>query len=1194
MIERLILGLCLAASCAAAPIDWPHLKLTRVAQGLAEPVVVTSAHDGTERLFIAERFGKIKVLHNGAILPEPFLDISSKLNTEHYSHGILGLAFPPGFAARQHLYVHYTPDRHVILLSRFHVLPGSDVASVASEEVILTMPLAFEGGPSAGDLGFGPDGHLYIFRDASNTYQPQHFDNLLGKILRIDVHSTTSGYVIPAGNPFANHSTHRPEIWSWGFFHPHSLSFDRLTGDLYVIDRQGMKCEVNLQNAGSKGGIDYGSPVPEHMPGSPSATYERPAHIITSEETFGLTGFIGRDISAPRMNGIYFMGHLRSGQLAGLGRDGTNWLRQDFPEALTSGHTFGEDEAGRLFAVSRYEGTLDRLDDSGKVRPPILPTSGVIYTDTPILRAPSPGSVIRYTIDGRDPIDGDPEIASGQTIMISTGMTVKAQALRPDLLPSEIAVATYAVLKVAPPIFTPSIGAWHLTTYVTNATAITITSATPRAVVRYTRDGTQPTPLSSIYTKPLIVTSNQIVHARAYRTGFTDSDVNRVTYEMARTAAPTFTPVYSPITNGTTVKLFCSTPGAVIRYTINGTWPSQKSPKYTGPFRINGNTLMRTRAFAPGYLGSDLREAWYALVPVATPVTSPSSGPVAWGTTVTITCATPGAILRYTTNGPEPTGTSPIYSKPIKIYDTTWLRVRGYKPEHNPSEVTTEGYYLQFATSPIFSPAAGPIKKYTPIVITAQPRLAQIRYTLDGTEPNESSRLYRRPIVVDGPVTLSARAYAFGYSASAVTIAYFGCVDQESTIVQTLAGTGQAGLLNGLAGHARFRSPHALCINDHGTIFVADSGNHVIRTIATNGLVRTLLGSGDPASWDGIGTNASFSQPTGIAIDSSSNLWVVDSGTRAIRVITPDLSVRTITQIPPGSGGLWQLDLASTGALYLGAWANIVTVTASGIVGHFAGPNTQGTGARGWGALTAAALDSRDRVFAVTGYQLLAFNGSTEQTLAGGVRGFSDGLGLKARFTAPNGIAIGRDNQMFVTDDHLVRLVNTNGYVSTLAGYGTRGFRNGPSSIAQFAGNTGICVDKHGVVYVADANNHAIRKISFDRDQDTIPDPEDATVGTDDRLVDSDGDGQSNAEEFWAATNPNDSSSRLKIQARIDGSNGVVLSWPTAPARSYVITSSTNLVDWTSLPAVPVGGAMAAITNSLTAPRTFYRLRVEP
>src|SRR5436190_4699189 len=602
MIEQIVLGLCIGMSCAAAPIDWPHLKLTRMAAGLGEPVSIASAQDGSGRLFVAERTGKIRVLVNGELQAEPFLDISSKVEPDarfSYAFGILGLAFPPGYAAKQYFYVHYTPDHFTTVLSRFHVPPGSAVADPASEQVILTTELDYDGGPTAGPLQFGLDGYLYFSRNAVNNFQPQSLDNIYGKILRIDVESTTNGYVIPPDNPLMTNSAYRGEIWSWGLYYPHALSFDSATGDLYINEGLFMRCEINYQSGGRKGGIDYGTPNPEFAWNDPSATYERygatpPILALTSDEVYFLTGYFCRDASSARMNGLYIMGGFHTGKLAALARDGTNWVRQDFPEVFAGDTVFGADESGRVY-VAQYGGTVDRIEDSGKVRPPVLPPSGVIQTDVISLSSDSPGARIRYTTDGRDPSAGDPEFPSGQTITVSTGMTVKAQALRDDLLPSDISTATYTAFKAAYPVFVPGPGP------VPNPSLITITSATPNAVIRYTTNGIQPTLSSPINKAPVVVPGDAVVYARAYRNGFQDSDLNGATYTWAIAEAPVSNPLSGPITNGTWITMSSSTPAAKIRYTLDGTEPVATSLKYTNAIRINGNTTVKAITFAKGY-----------------------------------------------------------------------------------------------------------------------------------------------------------------------------------------------------------------------------------------------------------------------------------------------------------------------------------------------------------------------------------------------------------------------------------------------------------------------------------------------------------------------------------------------------------------------------------------------------------------
>lgn len=1204
MIERWICGLAVFCTCfggLAAPIDWPHLKLTRAAQGLNEPVVVTGAHDGTGRVFIAERFGKIKVLVNGEILPEPFLDISPKVRTEHYSHGIMGVAFPPAFGARQHFYVHYTPNANVVVLSRFHIPPGSSVAASDSEEVLLTTHLADQG-PSVGEIAFGPDGYLYLGREATEYYQPQHFDNVLGKILRIDVESSTSGYAIPTNNPFASHATHRREIWSWGLVHPHSLSFDRLTGDLYLTDQQGMRCEVNFQLAG-RGGVDYGAPIPEYTYNDPLATYERqgampPAFIMTTSETYGLTGHICRDSPPSRMNGILFLGYLHSGHLAGVRRDGTNWGRQNFPEAITTAHNFGEDDSGRLYAMSRYEGTIDLIEDSGKARPPELPPSGVIHTDTPVLTSPTPGSRIRYTTNGINPAPGDPEIPSGQSITISTGMmTVKAQALRDDLLPSDIAIATYTSFKVAFPVFVPG------PSPIPNPASITITSATPGAIIRYTTNGTHPTSSSPIYSSPIIVPGDAVVFARAYKNGFQDSELNGATYTWATAQVPTFDPASGPITNATWITMTSPTPGAKIRYTLDGTVPVASSLRYTNRIRINGNTTVKAITFAKGYKPSAITTTRFDLVRPARPVITPVSGIVSYGATIQITSATPRVTIRYTTNGLSPSTSSPVYSSAITIHRDTLVKARAFKSQMDPSPVAVGDFRLLKAEAPVVTPADGVITNGTRVTMRSLTSAAQIRYTLDGSDPGPNSPIFNKKLSVPAPVVLKARSYAPELSPSDVTVAEYRALVLQPTIVQTIAGNGEPGFIDGPPQTARFRFPHGVCRDNHGTIYVADTGNNAIRKIDTNGVVSTFAGSGMKAHIDGVGTNAAFVEPTGIAIDPKGRLYVGDSSSGVIRLITTNGNVRSVyTIFNPYIPGLWQITLSPQGLLYIGTFRRIIMMNAAGNAWLFYDGvedchQTWGN----FGGGTAVALDASNRVYAVSGQYLFTFDGQCDQIFAGSPFGFSDGPRKKAGFVVASGIAIARNGKIFITDDNCVRMMETNGYVSTLAGFGPKGFRNGPSSIAQFQANTGICLATNGSVYITDAGNHAIRRISFDHDQDTIPDPDEKTTGPfrlarNDALIDNDADGYTNAEEFWAATNPNNSNSTLKLEARYAGSNAIALSWPTAPSRSYTVVTSTNLSDWPmTLPAIPGDGTVKSLTNSFTpASRTFYRLRVDP
>src|SRR5687768_394526 len=255
-----------------ATLDWPTLAFTQAATNrFNNPTAIAHAGDGSERLFVAERSGRVWIIQNGKVLPEPFLDISSKVISSGFEQGLLGLAFPPGFAARQHFYAYYTasandpdrPKRNFIVISRFQVSFNPNHAVPRTETVIMTL-LKDEDYHNGGHLTFGPDGYLYIgVGDGGPHGDPQNraqnLQSLFGKILRIDVENGDETYRIPPTNPFAGNTDARPEIWAYGLRNPWRFSFDRATGDLYIGDvgQQGFE-EVNFQPGASAGGENYG------------------------------------------------------------------------------------------------------------------------------------------------------------------------------------------------------------------------------------------------------------------------------------------------------------------------------------------------------------------------------------------------------------------------------------------------------------------------------------------------------------------------------------------------------------------------------------------------------------------------------------------------------------------------------------------------------------------------------------------------------------------------------------------------------------------------------------------------------------------------------------------------------------------------------------------------------------------------
>ena len=271
-------------------------------------------------------------------------------------------------------------------------------------------------------------------------------------------------------------------------------------------------------------------------------------------------------------------------------------------------------------------------------------------------------------------------------------------------------------------------------------------------------------------------------------------------------------------------------------------------------------------------------------------------------------------------------------------------------------------------------------------------------------------------------------------------------------VVTTLAGTaGAVGSADGTGGAAQFDSPFGDAVDGSGNVYVADTGNDTIRKITSAGAVTTFAGAASAGSNDGTGTAARFNAPGAIAVDSSGNLYLSDTGNDTIRKITPAGIVTTLAGAP---GLLGSADGTGNFARFTAPYG--IGVDASGNVYVADTGNT-----------TIRKITPAGVVTTIAG--------------AAGKFGSTDGMGTAAEFNDPKGVAVDAAGNLYVADtgNDTIRKITQAGVVTTLAGsVGNAGYTDGTGSAAQFNGPTGLFVDISGNLYVADTNNNAVRKVT--------------------------------------------------------------------------------------------------------------------
>jgi hypothetical protein len=346
-----------------------------------------------------------------------------------------------------------------------------------------------------------------------------------------------------------------------------------------------------------------------------------------------------------------------------------------------------------------------------------------------------------------------------------------------------------------------------------------------------------------------------------------------------------------------------------------------------------------------------------------------------------------------------------------------------------------------------------------------------------------------------GPVTVTVN----GQTSNGVNFNYI-----KTAMVNTYAGTGSAGFVDGPGTSAQFNGPSRMDINAGGEIIIADFNNHSIRRIDTKGQVTTLAGNGTSGYVNGTLSQARFARPLGIAIDNAGNIYVADFDNHVIRRISTSNVVSTYA----GSGqagfadgtanaaafnGPVDVEVDGSGNLYVADLYNhaIRRIATNGVVTTLAGNGTsgfvdsKGTAAR-FNSPDGLGIDNQSNVYVADlanhAIRKITPTGDVTTIAGNGTPGSADGSLGAARFNFPYDVDLDAAGNIYVADDknHKIRVITTNNTVQTFAGSGVEGFQDGQANVARFNDPTGIRVVNSELMYVGDTENNRVRIITVE------------------------------------------------------------------------------------------------------------------
>ncbi len=331
---------------------------------------------------------------------------------------------------------------------------------------------------------------------------------------------------------------------------------------------------------------------------------------------------------------------------------------------------------------------------------------GVLATELPVFDPPpgtrftqpisvvitcnSAGAVVRYTTDGSEPTEASAVYSEPLELVATT--TLRAKAFEEGLVSAQLAGDYF--LQATTPVFTPISGS-----VATNELVVSIACSTPDSIIRYSLDESEPTEESPQYTNALMLTASTIVKAKAYAQGRLKSETATASYTVFQAVAkPVITPASgTTATNSILVGIACATLDAAIYYTLDGSEPTESSLQYArgSKITITESATLKAKAFYDGMIDSDTAYAVFTVIQtVATPTLLPEDGTEFTSLRkVTMSCTTPGAQIRYTTDLTEPLADSPLYTGAFNISQTTTFKVKAFKAGMADSAVVQATYF---------------------------------------------------------------------------------------------------------------------------------------------------------------------------------------------------------------------------------------------------------------------------------------------------------------------------------------------------------------------------------------------------------------------------------------------------------------------------------------------------------------------